>query len=201
MKKWIYGGLLCMAVCLIAGCSNYTYYAVGNNNNLAKYSTFAWLAPVNNTKNPYYDNDLADQKIKDQATFDLESKGLHLKARRPDLLVRYTIMVDKKVKVYNEPAYTYTWGGYYPHIRYYRGHAFYYYSYRGSYPVYLGENVYRVPYKEGTLIIDLIDRATHKVIWRGYGIGEVTDPERAVNDLPKVVDGILNKLPLNKIVR
>lgn len=197
MKKWITGGLLLLVVVLMAACSKYSYYAVGSSNAVSRYSAFAWLPPVNNTKNPYFDNDLADQKIKDQATADLESKGLHLNAKRPDLLVRYTIMVDNKVHTYNEPVYSYM-GGYAPR-GFYRGGRALYYGYRGPYPVYVGDEIYHVPYKQGTLILDLIDRNTHKVIWRGYGIGEVDNPQNAVNDLPQVVDGILNKLQLNKM--
>lgn len=197
MKKRISGSLLLLAVFLLAACSKYSYYAVGSSNAVSRYSAFAWLPPANNTKNPYFDNDVADQKIKDQATADLESKGLRLNSRRPDLLVRYTIMVDQKVRTVNEPMYSYM-GGWGPG-GYYRGGRAFYYGYRGAYPVYVGDEIYHVPYKQGTLIIDLIDRNTHKVIWRGYGIGEVDNPQNAVNDLPKVVDGILDKLQLNKM--
>ncbi len=192
--------LLLFTVLLMAACSSYNYYSVGSSNKVSKYRTFAWLPPVNNTKNPYYDNDLADEKIKDQATGNLESRGLRLKANRPDMLVRYSILVDTKTKTYNEPQYTYVGGGYYPRVAYYgNGRRALYYSYRSAYPVYMGDDIYRVPYKEGTLIIDLIDRVTHKVIWRGYGVGEVGNPEKAINDLPKVVDGIFNKLQISKM--
>ena len=199
MKKLMNGSLLILTVFLLTACSSYTYYSVGSGANVGKYHTFAWLPPINNTKNPYYDNDVADQKIKDQATADLETKGLRLKSSTPDLLVRYNIMVDNKVHTYNEPVYSYDFGGFYPRYGYYRGGRAFYYGYRGAFPVYVGDDVYQVPYKEGTLIIDLVDRVTHKVIWRGYGIGEVGNPERAINDLPKIVDGIFNKLQLNKM--
>lgn len=199
MKKIMKGGLLLLVVALLAACSSYSYYAVGSSSKVAKYSTFAWLPAINNTKNPYYDNDLADDKIKDQATADLENKGLRLKANNPDILVRYTIMVDNKVRVYNEPVYAYNYGGFAPRYGFYRGGRSYYYGYRGPYQVYLGQDTYRVPYKEGTLIIDLVDRKTHKVIWRGYGVGEVGNPESAINDLPKVVNGIFEKLTINKM--
>lgn len=199
MKKWINGSLLILVVFLLAACSKYVYYAVGSSNAVSRYSAFAWLPPLNNTKNPYFDNDLADQKIKDQATADLESKGLRLNAKRPDLLVRYTIMVDNKVLTYNEPVYNYMGG--FAGRGFYRGGRSFYYGYSGAYPVYVGDEIYHVPYKQGTLILDLIDKATHKVIWRGYGVGEVDNPESAINDLPQIVDGILNKLQLNKITR
>ncbi|RZA02823.1 MAG: DUF4136 domain-containing protein, partial [Sphingobacteriaceae bacterium] len=52
-------------------------------------------------------------------------------------------------------------------------------------------------YKEGTIVIDLIDRRSKQVVWRGFGVGEVhRDPQKDINDLPKVVDGVLKQLSL-----
>lgn len=62
--------------------------------------------------------------------------------------------------------------------------------------VYVGNDIERIPYQEGTLIIDLIERKSRQVIWRGYGVGDVDDPQRAMEDIPRVVEGILNKLPI-----
>ena len=53
-----------------------------------------------------------------------------------------------------------------------------------------------MPYKEGTLVIDLIERRNHQVIWRGYGSGDIEDRQRAIRDIPEGVEGILNKLPI-----
>ena len=53
-------------------------------------------------------------------------------------------------------------------------------------------------YKEGTLIIDLVDRRTRKIVWRGFGVGEVhNNPQKNIDDLPKVVDGVLAQLKLS----
>ena len=52
-------------------------------------------------------------------------------------------------------------------------------------------------YKEGTLIIDLIDPRTRKIVWRGFGVGEVhKNAQKNIDDLPKVVDGVINQLQL-----
>ena len=52
-------------------------------------------------------------------------------------------------------------------------------------------------YKEGTLIIDLIDTRTRKIVWRGFGVGEVhNNPQKTIDDLPKVVNGVLDQLQL-----
>lgn len=197
MKRHIYITVLISFIGVLAACSKYTYYAVGNNNaNLSKYRTFAWLPPIDKSKNI---DDLTDQKIRDEATDQLEKRGLLLKANRPDMLVRYTTMLDDKVRTYNDPQYVYSAGGYYPRVGLYRGRRYMYYSYRQPYPVYVGNEIERVPYKQGTLIIDLIDTKSKKVIWRGYGIGEVSNPQSAYNDIPQVVEGIIKKLPLNAV--
>lgn len=201
MKKSIIYSLTILMVGLLASCSRYTYYSVGNNStNLSRYRTFAWLPPIKQTRNVAYNNDIADQRIHESATAQLENKGLRLKGKKPDLLVRYMIMVDEKERVIDQPVYNYVGGGYYPRFGgFYGGRRAYYYAYSAPYPVYVGNDIQRVPYKEGTLVIDMIDRKSGKVIWRGYGIGEVDNPAQAVNDIPKVVDGILSKLPLNEV--
>jgi hypothetical protein len=183
-----------------SACSRYTYYSVGSSNtNLSRYHTFAWLPPVRGAGTNAANSDITDQRIKEAATDNLEQRGLMLKANKPDLLVRYSIMVNNKEKVYDQPVYDYAGGGAYPSMGYYRGRRFFYYRYANPYPVYVGDDVERVPYKEGTLMIDLIDRNTHKVIWRGYGVGEVDNPAKAIQDLPKIVDGIIKKLPLTPV--
>ncbi|RYZ77093.1 MAG: DUF4136 domain-containing protein, partial [Proteobacteria bacterium] len=47
------------------------------------------------------------------------------------------------------------------------------------------------------LIIDLIDRRSKQVVWRGFGVGEVhNNPQKDVEDLPKVVAGVFEQLSL-----
>ncbi len=184
----------------MSACSRYNYYSVGGNQTtLSRYRTFAWLPPVKQTRNAAYNNDVADQLIHQSATSNLEERGLMLKGKNPDLLVRYMVMVDEKERIYDQPMYNYVGGGYFPGGGFYRGGRSYYYAYRNPYPVYVGNDVERVPYKEGTLIIDLIDRKSRKVIWRGYGIGEVSNAAQTTNDIPKVVEGIIKKLPVTPV--
>jgi hypothetical protein len=49
-------------------------------------------------------------------------------------------------------------------------------------------------------VIDLIDTHTRQIIWRGFGVGELHhNPEKTINDLPKVVDGIFKQLPVSNM--
>jgi hypothetical protein len=179
---------------LLWGCSTYQYYAIQSPKaSFNKYRTFAWLPSPDSSR--YY-NDIADEKIKDEVSAGLEKRGLSLQTSRPDLLVRYTIQVRDRVRVYNYPAYVYGPGIVYHGVAHNRYGRYFYYSYATPFPVYVGNNIEQVPYKEGTLIIDLVERRNHQVIWRGYGTGDVDNPERAISDIPEVVEGILNRLPI-----
>lgn len=200
-NRYLYAGFMAVViVVLLAACSSYQYYAIqGNQAEFNHYRSFAWLPPADTLKRDGY-TDIADDKIKTEATAQLEKRGLVLKPDNPDLLVRYSILLNNRVRTYAQPVYTYI-DGYYPGILRYRDGRRFYYIYRRPYIVYAGAEIEEVPYKEGTLIIDLVDRRTQHVVWRGYGVGEVINPEQSIGDIPEVVNGIISRLPLQPIVR
>jgi hypothetical protein len=53
-----------------------------------------------------------------------------------------------------------------------------------------------VQYTQGTVVIDVIDPATHKLLWRGQGVAAVdADPNKFARELRKAVDAIIAKFP------
>lgn len=191
MKKVINIGLLLFIITGLTACSNYRYYtAAKNKTNLSGYHTFGWVETPKPTNNPkkIYANDIADENIKNAATEALKAKGL-TESQDPDLLVNYTTMTGRGYK-------TNYYGGGYPAWGWGLGWGWGYRPFYGGWGWGGGGFAERVPYREGTIIIDLIDRRTGKMVWRGYGVGEVKNPGDAVNDLPKVVSGIVEKLNL-----
>ncbi len=176
------------------GCSAYQYYAIQSPKaSFNKYRTFAWL-PSPDTSSRI--NDIVDEKIKDAVTAGLEKRGLTLQVSRPDLLVRYSVQVKDRVRFYSYPSYVYGPGIVYRGVARNRYGRYFYYTYASPFPVYVDSDIDNVPYKEGTLVIDLIERRNHQVIWRGYGTGDVDNPEKAISDIPEVVEGVLNRLPI-----
>lgn len=207
------------STCLVLGflmlsalpaCRSYNYYTAGlNRTNMSHYRSFAWMPAAG--KNAAVTNAVADLKIKDAAVASLSTKGLKLDPQSPDLLVTYTAKVGRGAKdVYASTYYGSGYGsGFYPGwglgygYGYGWGYRPYYYGYARPYIYYGGSTVVdKEHYKEGTIIIDLIDTRTKRVVWRGFGVGEVhRNPQKNIDDLPKVVDGIISQLQLTPPVR
>lgn len=192
MKTLFHRTLLLFAIAALSACSSYNYYTAGlNKTNMSGYHSFAWL-PAHGKTNA---NPAADLKIKDAAVMSLSSKGLRLQNNDPDLLVTYSATVGQGSKTVYSP--TYYGSGFYPGWGFGWGWGWRPYYYYGAPFVYYGGNtaIGKEHYKEGTIIIDLIDTRSHKIVWRGFGVGEVhNNPQKNIDDLPKVVDGIIDQL-------
>jgi len=210
MKKLIYSGLFLLVLSGLTSCeTRYDYYVAGlNKTNMNGYHSFAWM-PMSNT-NTRGGSQVADATIKDAATSALSAKGLRLQQRNPDLIVSYSTMIGQGTRTYYYPNYGYDgfypgfgypgfgfglgWGGRFGRFGGWGGFGYrpYYYAY--GEPFAYGGGVGQEHYKEGTIIIDLIDARTKQVVWRGFGVGEVHhNPQKDIEDLPKVVSGVLEQ--------
>lgn len=218
MKTTINLGLVLLLVSALSACSSYNYYtAAKNKTNLSAYRTFAWLPPdaQPNKAGGIVKKEIADEKVKETTIQALTAKGLKLQENDPDLLVSYSTVTGRGVKNEFYPAYYgslysgWGWGGFgWGYRSFYGGYGWGYRPFYGGfgwgYPYYGyggGGVMARVPYKEGTLIIDIIDRNTRQLIWRGFGVGELHNPKTTLKELPKVVNGILQQLQLNQVNR
>jgi hypothetical protein len=199
MKRLTYLAMTVLALSGLSSCTSYNYYqAAINKTNMSGYHTFAWMPPAKGSANTTQTvAPAADLKIKDATTQALVAKGLKLSQDHPDLVISYSDVVGKGTRTdyYSPywggwgPGWGFGWGG---------GWGFYrpYYAFGGPFPYYGGLTYAdKEHFKEGTLIIDLIDTHTRKIVWRGFGVGEVHhDQQKNVDDLPKVVNGILEQL-------
>ena len=195
MKRSVYIALSFIVLSALSACTSYDYYTAAiNKTDLSNYHTFAWMPPSNTGSNSI-NNDVADAKIKDATTMALVAKGLRLSQCHPDLVVTYTLKVGRGARTnYYTPYY----GGFYPGWGFGWGWGYrpYYYAFGAPFPYYGGLTyAEKEHYKEGTLIIDLIDTRTRRIVWRGFGVGEVHhNPQKNIDDIPKVVTGIINQL-------
>lgn len=114
---------------------------------------------------------------------EMSKKGFMEDKMNPDLLVNVvTILKDKRSVSANHSTYAYG-GVYRPY-----GHW--------AVPVSGQTTVQTSDYKEGTLIIDIVDARTKKIVWTGDGNGEITkkpkDPDEAIRT---IVSKIMESFP------
>lgn len=181
--------LAAIAILLVSACSSHKYHTTRVQDlDFNQFRTYGWLPPIDSLSKDYYNNDIAKGNIMTTANKEIESRGLTYSKDNPDILFRYVAIVNNKSRlVYSSPYYGgFGWGGPWG---WYRPWGYYGY-YGGSYPV-AKEKV-----RYGHLIIEAIDRKTNNVIWQARGTSEVDAPEKAINDLPKLVNGIMKQYPL-----
>lgn len=97
---------------------------------------------------------------------ELQARGYE-SAGQPDLLVNFHLVAREKLEVTSTPAPYYGWR---------RG-----YTWRG-----LGYETDVRSFTEGTLIVDLVDRARNQLVWEGVAVGTVT--EKKLENLQPTLD-------------
>ena len=191
-KNYIYRTLLFMTLLVFMGCGAYVHTSKYTNKDLNTYSTYAFL-PVNDTiSNPAYEDRLVKQLLLQEISAGMEANGYTLEQRKPDLLVKTHIMLDQETDVVSEPVYS----SYYytpaptvnPVFR-----PYYYRNYSTVNNV-VGYNVREVNYTEGKIVIDLIDRRTNNIVWRGLA-EDYVEAEDLSREVSEYVQEIFEEFP------
>jgi hypothetical protein len=134
----------------------------------SKFKTFAIRAGQLNSKNPSLNSDLVKKRIDADIQKYLEAKALvFVPSGASDLNVRYTLGAARKSEIETYPA---GWRGW-------------------------GTRVVRVPYTEGTLVIDLRDPSTRSLVWRGIAREEKSDASKVEAKLDDMVKKAIDKYP------
>jgi len=133
----------------------------------SKYKTFAIREGNLNSKDPALNSDLVKKRIDADIARYLMDRGLAEIAGPSDLNVRYQFGSARKSEVETYPA---GWYG-------------------------MGTRIVRVPYSEGTLVIDLRDPTTKSLVWRAIASEEKSDPTKLEGKLDDMVKKSIEKYP------
>ncbi len=132
-----------------------------------KYKTFGIRVRNLNSRNPALNSDLVKKQIDADIERSLTARGLELVAGPSDLNVRYTLGSARRIETEAYPAGWYGWG----------------------------TRIVRVPYAEGTLVIDLRDPSTRSLVWRAISTEEQRDPAKLQGKLDNMVKKSFEKYP------
>ena len=135
-----------------------------------KYKTFAIRDGQLNSKNPALNSELVKKQIEADIAKALTARGLTMVSGPSDLNVRYRFGSARKME---REAYPAGWRGF-------------------------GTRIVRVPYAEGTLVIDLRDPSTKSLVWRGISSEEKSDAAKIQGKLDDMVKKSLEKYPPKK---
>ena len=133
----------------------------------SSYKTFAIRGGQLNSRNPALNSELIKKRIDADIERFLTARGLTMVSGRSDLNVRYHLGSARKAELEQYPA-----------------------GWRG-----LGTRVVRVPYTEGTLVIDLRDPKTHSLVWRAIASEEKRDAVKIEGKLDDMVKKACGKYP------
>jgi len=133
------------------------------------YKTFAIQPGRLNSQNPALNSELVRKRLDADIAADLQKKGLVPVASggKADLNVWYTLGTFRGAKAEAYPA---GWRGW-------------------------GTRIVRVPYTEGTLVIDLRDTSTRALVWRAIARQEKSDAYQVEGKLDDMVRKSIDKYP------
>jgi len=135
--------------------------------NFSKFKTFAIRAGELNSKNPALNSELVKKRINLDIERGLSARGLEISPDKSDLNVRYHFGSARKVELESYPA---GWRGW-------------------------CTAVVRVPYTEGTLVLDLRDPTTRSLVWRAIASEEKREAVKIEGKLDDMVRKALEKYP------
>ncbi len=187
MKVW----LPVLAAFFITSCGVQSYVEKDPSVNLNNYRTYAWIGDKDGKNDKPY-KDFQDAQLMELVSEQLEKNGFVKAKSNPDVLIDYDIMVENAVRESSRPVYSR------PFVRYFynpytgRINSFYFPS------RYMGNDIYDVPYKSGTITINMVDSKSKKLIWQGWAETEVTKKRIAKDDMNRVVKSIFRKLDVAK---
>jgi len=172
--------LIVTLAALLAGCSSISYnYDFDQDADFTTYKTYNWGQRPDPSEGgaagAAMSNDLAYRRIQGAVDETLQSKGL-LMSDTPDLIVAVHTGVQDKVDVQS-------WG---------YGYGYPYYGYGGR-------DIQVYNYKEGTLIVDLVDRAAMELVWRTSATGTMDsnpNPQKTQEKVGPIIERMFRDYPM-----
>ncbi len=146
--------------------------------NLRQYKTYNWLAvkEIESKNEPLYYNELTDKRIKKAVDLQLRAKSINKDSLAPSLRVHYHIAVDSRSSI-RPTNYGYAYG-----------------------PYWMRNQMDSYSYREGTLIIDLMDAKNNNLVWRGWASSVLNDNDIDLSEtkITEAVLKILQQFPPSK---
>ncbi|SRR5579885_3486041 len=136
----------------------------------SKYHTFAIRNGKITSKRPELNSTIIQKQIENDIRSQIRSKGFIEQEQRPDLIVNFHFGSANKREVETWPAGRFGWGR---------------------------RRVVNLR-TEGTLVVDLLDRDSRELVWRGIYVDDESNPSKLAKKLDDDVKKLFDKFPPGK---
>jgi len=176
---------IALAIALIqAGCAARVRTDFDHGADFSSYQTFDWIAPPRSassdaqldSQDPFANNSLLDKRLRAAVDRVLKSRGFRKTAREDsDIRLNYHVIFRDKLVASGSDF------GYYNRHRH------------GGFSS--GFNFSVRQYQEGTIIVDIVDRAKDQLVWRGWVASRNNDGSYDEAEISRIVQSILERFP------
>ena len=175
---------------LLSGCASTAHIEKDESVNFGNYKTFAWIDDSNDSNAKT--NELQKANLQKAVSAELAKSGWREDKKRPDVILKHDILVEKTIKESSNPVYSrgFTRRYYNPYTR--RFNYIYYPS------QFMGYDNDQYETREGTLTITMIDAKTDKTIWQGWTTDEVDSKNLTSKEIQNSVKNIFRKFDVAK---
>lgn len=198
MKKngWkIFTAFIAGLTLVISACTKDVYtQKLSDNHDLNNYRTYAWLPSGDTVYNDFNKDSKVAQQIRNEINKELGEVGYVVNTEDPDFLVLVHTNYERGVELEKMPNNYMFYGPNFDAGIWYEN---YYPSYQDL--TYIdGPAVSTVPYTAGTLVIDLIDKRTKEIVWRGVANDKIYD-DRVAEEMADEISEIFAEFPVSRI--
>lgn len=202
-----------IALIALSGCGtlNKTYSNYDRSVDFSTYKTYAWLnSQKSQAPTPYY-NDVVENNAKTFVDYHFKDRGYTVDTLNPDVLLELVLKSEKKTEEvqtknpYNYSNYTYYNYPYNPRYNnnlyyndgYYNRYGNYNYSQHYSYNQGYSTKIRK--YTQSAITINVIDRASNKMVWTGTAENDIYDSAYLKAEIHPAVISILKQYPVKPI--
>lgn len=192
MRFLKFNALLILVTVLVTSCGSSGPTTKDDVKKLKSYDSYAYLPNKDTIISRDYNNNEIHEIIIETINANMQEEGYVIDKLQPDVLVHVHPMFDEKVAVNANPVYT-NYAYYRP--GYYVGPYYQDYMYDNYFTIQRinGPRINQIPYRERSIVIDLIDRRTNEILWRGTS-DETIENRRLERETREYIDDIFKDL-------
>ena len=164
-----------LSVMVACKTSIYTYQAEKTKGtDFSKYKTYAFLPTKDTAYTKLRDKENVEKALAREVIAQLNSRGMAMDSLNPDCLFTYTLVINRTQAIGQkapEVSNLYQYDPLYPGS----GNIYYYRVDNG--PTSYNGNIVVNTFRDGSLVIDMIDRKENKIVWRTSAQAKVNENE------------------------